>query len=81
MLYKWQRQRKPSPKELGECPKVTQPVKAGLRTRTLVSWSIPGDAGHSEAMLVAVAVKGSGFPPTWEAWFISSYTLILSPAL
>lgn len=73
--------RKPSPKGLGEWPKVTQPVKAELRSRTLVSWAALGDARHSEAMLVAVALKDSGFPPTWEAWFISSYPLILSSAV
>lgn len=60
---------------------VTQPVKAELRTRILVSWSAPGDAGDSEMTLVVVALKGSGFPPTWEAWLISSHPLILSPAV
>lgn len=56
--------RKPSPKDLSEWPKVTQSVKAGLRTRILVSWSAREDAGYSEAMLVVAALKGSEFPPT-----------------
>lgn len=66
------------PEELGDWPKVIQPVKAELRTRVLVSWLAQGDAGYSEAMLVVIALYGNGFPSTREAWPIPSYPLILS---
>lgn len=62
------------PEELGDWPRS---VRADLRTRSLVSWPAQEDAGYSEATLVVIALYGSEFPPTWEAWPILSYPLIL----
>lgn len=63
--------RKLGPEELGNCPKVTQQIRlhSGLECPSPgLLWEMLD--------IVAVALKGSGFPPTREAWPVSSYSLI-----